>query len=135
MKQLPKIIIADDMQMMRRLLKSALVKAGFNDVTEAIDGEELIHKLDEAPFDLIICDWDMPKMTGIDALHHIRRSEMHKDIPFVMVTAVAEAAQVKQAIEAGISDYIIKPIKPDQFVTKMKGILAKLDLPIPASAG
>jgi len=134
MKQLPKIIIADDMQMMRRLLKSALIKAGFLDIAEAINGEELLQKLDEAPFDLIICDWDMPKMSGIDALRHIRSSETHKDIPFVMVTAVAEAAQVKQAIEAGISDYIIKPIKPEQFADKMKGILTKLDLPIPASA-
>lgn len=133
MKQQPKIIIADDMQMMRRLLKSALVKAGFLDIDEAMHGQELLQKMDETPFDLIICDWDMPKMSGIEALHHIRNNEAHKHIPFVMVTAVSDAAKVKQAIDAGISDYIIKPIKPDQFATKVKSILTKLELPIPTS--
>lgn len=131
MKQLPRIIIADDMQMMRRLLKSALIKAGFMDIAEAINGEELLQKLDETPYDIIICDWDMPKMSGIDALQHIRNSAAHKHIPFVMVTAVTEAAQVKRAIDAGINDYIIKPIKPEQFVKKMTNILIKLKLPVP----
>lgn len=134
MKQLPKIIIADDMQMMRRLLKTALVKAGFLDISEAINGEELLKKINEDSYDIIICDWDMPKMSGIDALRHIRNSEDHQHIPFVMVTAVSETAQVKQAIEVGISDYIIKPIKPDQFVNKVKKILIKLDIPIPVLA-
>lgn len=132
MKQLPKIIIADDMQMMRRLLKTSLIKAGFMDVTEAINGEELLKKLDETPYDIIICDWEMPKMSGIDALRHIRSSEAHKHIPFVMVTAVSEAAQVKQAIDAGISDYVIKPIKPEAFAQKVKKILANLEPPVPA---
>jgi len=134
MSQQLKIMIADDMQMMRRLLKSALVKAGFQDITEAMNGEELLQKLEETPFDIIICDWDMPRMTGIEALRHIRKSEIHKNIPFIMVTAVAEANQVKQAIDVGISDYIIKPIKPEQFVEKVKKILTQLDLPVPASA-
>lgn len=134
MSRQPKIIIADDMQMMRRLLKSTLVKVGFQDITEAINGEELLNKLEETAFDIIICDWDMPRMSGIDALRHIRNGDKHADIPFVMVTAVAEAAQVRQAIEAGISDYIVKPIKPDVFVKKVRGILTRLDLPVPASA-
>lgn len=134
MKRIPKIIIADDMQMMRRLLKTALLKAGFQDIDEAINGEELLKKLDEASYDIIICDWDMPKMSGIEALRNIRRSEHYKHIPFVMVTAVAEARQVKQAIEAGISDYIVKPIKPDTFVDKIIKILRQGDVPIPASA-
>ena len=134
MKRLPKIIIADDMQMMRRLLKTALMKAGFDDITEAMNGEELLKKLDEVSFDIIICDWDMPRMSGIDALRRIRSSDNFKDIPFVMVTAVSEAAQVKQAIEAGISDYIVKPIKPEVFVEKIKSILSKLDMPIPVPA-
>jgi two-component system chemotaxis response regulator CheY len=125
-------MIADDMQMMRRLLKSSLMKAGFVDITEAINGEELLQKMNEINFDLIICDWDMPRMSGIDALRHIRKSDNHRNIPFVMVTAVADASQVKQAIEVGISDYIIKPIKPDVFVEKVKLILSKLNLAIPA---
>ena len=125
MNQQPRIMIADDMQMMRRLLKTSLLKAGFSDITEAINGEELLNKLDETAVDLIICDWDMPKMTGYDALCQIRKSEAHKHTPFVMVTAVADAGQVKKAIAEGINDYIIKPIKPDVFVDKIKHILSQ----------
>ena len=120
--------------MMRRLLKSSLMKAGFADITEAINGEELLQKMAETTFDLIICDWDMPRMSGIDALRQIRNSDTHKNIPFVMVTAVADASQVKQAIDAGISDYIIKPIKPDIFVEKVKSILSTLNLAVPATS-
>lgn len=127
-------MIADDMQMMRRLLKTALVKVGLHDITEAVNGEELLQKLEETRFDIIICDWEMPRLTGIDALRHIRSSETHKHIPFIMVTAVAEAAQVREAIEAGINDYIVKPIKPDQFAEKVRKILVKLDLPLPVMA-
>lgn len=134
MKKIPKIMIADDMQMMRRLLKSTLIKAGFIDISEAINGEDLLQQLEDSAFDLIICDWDMPRMSGIDALHRIRKSDEHKDTPFVMVTAVADAGQVRQAIEAGISDYIIKPIKPEQFLEKIKSVLLKLELPIPATS-
>lgn len=133
MIQQPRIMIADDMQMMRRLLKSSLLKAGFADISEAINGEELLNKLDETSFDLIICDWDMPKMSGYDALCQIRKSDNHKHVPFVMVTAVADAAQVKKAIDIGINDYIIKPIKPDVFVEKVKIVLSKLDVAIPAT--
>ena len=74
----------------------------------------------------------MPKLSGMDALRRIRGSDSHKDIPFVMVTAVAEATQVQQAIEAGISAYIIKPIKPEVFVSKIKKILLERDIPVPA---
>ncbi|MDH5445147.1 MAG: response regulator [Gammaproteobacteria bacterium] len=133
MSKLPKIMIADDMQMMRRLLKSSLLKAGFADITEAINGEELLTKLDEQKFDLIICDWDMPKMSGYDALQFIRKHDAHKNIPFVMVTAVADSEKVKQAIQMGINDYIIKPIKPEHFVDKVKNVLSKLDVAVPAA--
>ncbi len=134
MKKQPKIVIVDDVQTIRRVLKASFIKAGFNDISEATNGEELLQKLEETPFDLIICDWDMPKMSGIDALHHIRNNEAYKHIPFVMVTAVTDAAQVKQAIDIGISDYIIKPIKPDLFIDKMKKVLLKQNIYVPSSA-
>ncbi len=127
-------MIADDMQMMRRLLKTALLKAGFSEISEAINGEELLNKMDETAFDLIICDWDMPKMTGYDALRQIRKNDTHKHVPFVMVTAVADAGQVKKAIAEGINDYIIKPIKPEVFVDKIKHILNQTKVAAPAAS-
>lgn len=131
MKQNPRIIIADDMQMMRRLIKASLTKAGFDNIEEAVNGEELLKKMDENTYDMVICDWDMPRMSGIDALRNIRSHDTHKNIPFVMVTAVADMAQVKQAIECGISDYVIKPIKPEVFVEKIRSILGRLDWTVP----
>lgn len=134
MKRQPRIMIADDLQVMRRLLKSSLSKAGFQEIIEASNGEELLKKLDEVPPDIVICDWDMPRLTGIDVLRHLRSHDDYKDIPFIMVTAMSEAEQVKEAIEAGINGYIIKPIKPELFVNKVKQLLAELQLPAPASA-
>jgi len=133
MNQNPRILIADDMQMIRRLLKSALLKAGLIDIAEAVDGEEILTKLKYEAFDLIICDWEMPKLSGIETLRAIRLDEKHKDTPFVMVTTVAEKEMVRSAIEAGISDYIVKPIRPEVFVKKIKSVLTELNL-IPATA-
>lgn len=125
MSKKPRIIIADDMQMMRRLIKSSLIKAGFDNIEEAINGEDLMKKLDDSKYDIVICDWDMPRMSGLDALQEIRSIDRLKNIPFIMVTAVAESEQVKQAIEAGISDYIVKPVKPDVFKKKVTDLLSK----------
>jgi len=133
MKKNPRILVADDMQMTRRVLKSALVRAGLNDITEVENGEELLLKMKADTFDLIICDWDMPKLSGIDALRAIRGDEAYKDMPFVMVTAMTDKEYVKTAIEAGINDYITKPIKPELFVKKIKSLLIQLQL-LPATA-
>lgn len=134
MTKQPRILIADDLDVMRRLLKSSLARAGFLHISEAGNGEELLKKLGEGTYDIIICDWDMPRISGIEVLRRLRVDDKYKDIPFVMVTAAAEAEQVKEAIEAGINDYIVKPIRPDAFVAKVKKILAELTLAIPASA-
>ena len=133
MKKNPRILVADDMQMTRRVLKSALVRAGLNDITEVENGEELLLKMKADTFDLIICDWDMPKLSGIDALRAIRGDEAYKDMPFVMVTAMTDKEYVKTAIEAGINDYITKPIKPELFIKKVKSLLIQLQL-LPATA-
>ena len=129
----PRILVADDMQMIRRLLKSTLLKAGLMDVDEAGDGEEILGKLKHEAFDLIICDWEMPKLSGIETLRAIRSDETHKDTPFVMVTTVAEREMVRSAIDAGINDYIVKPIQPEIFTRKIKSILTELKL-LPATA-
>ena len=129
----PRILVADDMQMIRRILKSSLQHAGLSDVSEAQDGEEVLGKLKHEAFDLIICDWEMPKLSGIDTLRAIRSDATHKDTPFVMVTTISERDKVKSAIEAGINDYVVKPIQPEVFIKKITSLLAELKL-LPASA-
>jgi len=127
MKSVPKIIIADDVSIMRRLLKNSLLNAGFSEVTEAGNGTDLLQKLEQSSFDLIICDWDMPKMSGLQALKLIKQHDDLNHIPFVMVTAVTDMAHVKEAIELGIHDYIAKPVQPDVFIRKIKKIIAGLN--------
>ena len=103
----PKILIADDVQMIRRALKISLLKAGFTGITEAKNGKEAIERLKEESFDLIICDWEMPEASGIETLRFARSDEKHRNTPFIMVTSVAEPKKIKQAITEGVTDYIV----------------------------
>lgn len=126
MRYMPKIMIADDIQMIRRALKIALLKAGMTGIIEAKNGVEVVEHLKQGKFDLIICDWEMPEMTGIETLRYVRQDARHKDTPFVMVTSVAEPENIRQAMIDGVTDYIVKPIKPDLFVGKIMFILRKM---------
>ena len=126
MQFLPKILIVDDVQMIRRALKIALIKAGYTGITEAKNGREAIEQLQQDNFDLIICDWEMPEVSGLETLKYVRQDDNLKDIPFIMVTSVAEPNKIKQAVENGVTDYIVKPIKPDLFLGKVTFILQKL---------
>lgn len=120
-----KILITDDMQSMRGMLKSILVQAGFDNLTEAENGQSAMNKLQEEKFDLVICDWDMPRMSGLEVLESIRADESLHQIPFIMVTANSDRDKVTRAIDAGTDGYIIKPLQPDtllQLTTKLLGI-------------
>lgn len=127
MQNMPKIIIADDIQMIRRALKIALLKAGITGIMEAKNGLEVVEHLKQGTFDLIICDWEMPEMSGIETLRYVRQDPQHKDTPFVMVTSVAEPEKIRQAMIDGVTDYIVKPVKPDLFVGKIMYVLRKLN--------
>lgn len=127
MRHPPRILIADDIQMIRRALKIVLLKAGITGIVEAKNGKEVVEHLRQDQFDMIICDWEMPEMTGIETLRHVRQDARHKDIPFVMVTSVAEPENIRQAVIDGVTDYIVKPVKPDLFIGKIMFILRKLN--------
>jgi len=127
MHHIPKIMIADDIQMIRRALKIALIKAGMTGIVEAKNGIEVVEHLKKDKFDLIICDWEMPEMSGIETLRYVRQDEQHKETPFVMVTSVAAPEKIRQAMLDGVTDYIVKPVKPDLFVGKIMFILRKLN--------
>ena len=125
MRKVPKILVADDMQMIRRTLKSVLIEAGMTGIVEAKNGVEVVEHLKQEQFDLIICDWEMPEMSGIEALRYARQDERHKDTPFVMVTSVAEPEKIRQAMADGVTDYIVKPVKPNLFLGKIRFVLRK----------
>lgn len=109
-----KILIIDDMSTMRKIVRNMLNKMGYNNLEEAEDGDPAWKMINEAadagsPYDFIISDWNMPIMTGLDLLKSIRSSEKHKKLPFLMVTAEAEQANVVIAVKAGVSNFVVKP--------------------------
>jgi len=110
---------------MRRIVKNCLIQLGFTNIAEAEDGEAALAKLRTGSFQLIISDWNMPKMMGIDLLRAVRADEKLKAIPFLMVTAEAQKENVIEAAKAGVSNYIVKPFTPDQVQTKLEAIFKK----------
>jgi two-component system chemotaxis response regulator CheY len=114
-----KVLVVDDFATMRRIIKNALKQIGFADIMEADDGTTALTLLKEKTFDLIISDWNMPKMNGLDLLKTVRGDEKTSDIPFIMVTAEAQKENVLQAVQAGVSNYIVKPFTAEAMKAKL----------------
>jgi two-component system chemotaxis response regulator CheY len=126
-----KILIVDDFEMIRTVIKKELTSLGFTNFEEASDGQEAFSKLKsakemDAPFDLVFCDWNMPVMTGIDLLKKCRKTPGLILLPFIMVTAESESENVIMALKMGANDYIIKPISPEVLKKKIVIVLKKL---------
>ncbi|MCB0335733.1 MAG: chemotaxis response regulator CheY [Bdellovibrionales bacterium] len=116
------ILVVDDFSTMRRIVKACLKQIGFNNFTEAEDGAIALEKLKNGQFKLIVSDWNMPNMMGIDLLRAVRSDEKLKHIPFLMVTAEAQKENILAAAKAGVSNYIIKPFDTDTLNTKLEAI-------------
>jgi two-component system chemotaxis response regulator CheY len=119
-----KILIVDDMNTMRKVIKGILTKLGCEDVTEAEDGLPAWTAIQAAqkagkPFEFIVSDWNMPGMTGIDLLKRVRGVPELKATPFLMVTAEAEQDNIVVAVKEGVSSYILKPFSADSFKAKL----------------
>lgn len=114
-----KILIVDDMATMRRIVKNILKQLGFANTEEAENGQEALQKLRAEPYGFVVSDWNMPVMTGIDLLRAIRADEKLKSIPVLMVTAEAQQANLVEAIQAGVSNYIVKPFTAETMQEKM----------------
>lgn len=114
-----KILVVDDMVTMRRIVKTVLKQLGFANVVEAENGEDGLQKLRSDNFQFVVSDWNMPVMTGIDMLRAIRADEKLKSIPVLMVTAEAQQANLVEAIQAGVSNYIVKPFTAETMQDKL----------------
>jgi two-component system chemotaxis response regulator CheY len=119
------VLVVDDFATMRRIVKNVLKQIGFSDILEADDGATALDVLKENKVDLIVSDWNMPKMTGLDLLKKVRGDESMKQIPFLMVTAEAQKENVLQAVQAGVSNYIVKPFTADAVKEKLTQIFGK----------
>jgi len=116
-----KALVVDDSMTIRRIVIKALGLVGIEDTAEAADGAEALKAAQETAYDLILLDWNMPNMTGIEALRAMRQAGV--GTPVVMVTTEAEKLRVIEAIKAGANDYLIKPFSPDQLAEKVKNIV------------
>lgn len=118
-----KILIVDDFATMRRILKNILKKIGFTHIIEADDGSNALKVLEKEKVDLVISDWNMPKMTGIEFLKAVRSNIAFKDLPFLMVTAEAQKQNIIEAVQAGVSNYVVKPFTEEVITEKLVKIL------------
>ena len=117
-----KVLVVDDFATMRRIVKGVLKQLGFNDIIEAEDGIMAMKELQKEKIGLIVSDWNMPNMTGLDLLKAVRADAELKDTPFLMVTAEGQKENVVQAVQAGVSNYIVKPFTPETFSAKLEKI-------------
>lgn len=116
-------LIADDSSVVRQLLTGMLTKnCGFGEVVQANDGEQAVEESKKGLFDVILLDWNMPKMTGLEALKVIRESD--KTTPVVIVTGEKDGARVVEAFDAGANNYILKPFEPSTVADKIDQVMA-----------
>ncbi len=117
-----RVLVVDDFATMRRIVKNILRQLGFNNVTEADDGTKAWEDLNKDKIDFIDSDRNMPKMTGIDLLRKVRASEEFGDLPFLMVTAEAQQENIIEAVQAKVSNYIVKPFTAETMKQKIDKI-------------
>lgn len=118
-----KILLVDDSGTMRHIQKRTLTELGLTDVKEAADGAQALKAVELEKFDLILMDWNMPNVTGIDALKLLKANPAHKGIPVVMVTSESEKSHILEAIHAGAANYILKPFSTETLKEKLAPFL------------
>ncbi len=123
-----KILVVDDFSTMRRIIKNLLRDLGFNNTSEADDGLTALPMLKTGKFDLLVTDWNMPGMQGIDLLKAVRSEadEKLKNIPVLMVTAEQKKEQIVEAAQAGVNGYIVKPFTALILKEKLEKIFARI---------
>jgi len=122
-----KILIVDDFSTMRRIIKNLLRDLGFNDTTEADDGQTALPLLKTGKFDFLVTDWNMPGMDGLTLLKTVRADENLSSLPVLMVTAEAKREQIVEAAQAGVNGYVVKPFTAVTLKEKIEKIFERLD--------
>ena len=124
-KKLP-IMIVDDYSTMLRIMRNLLRQLDFENVVDATEGGDALQKLRSGNFGLVISDWNMQPVTGLDLLKEVRADAKLKHIPFIMVTAESKTENVVAAKQAGVSNYIVKPFTAETLKMKMESVLGPI---------
>lgn len=118
-----RFLVVDDSSTMRRIIINTLNKLGHQDVVEASNGREGIIRLTESPIDMVITDWNMPEMNGIEFVRSLRATEATKGLPVLMVTTNAAQDDIVEAMRAGVTNYVVKPFTPHRIKEKIDAVL------------
>lgn len=114
-----KILTIDDSTTMRRIIINTLARIGYKDVVQADNGKTGLAALDEGGVDLVITDWNMPEMDGLEFVKHVRAGA-YKDVPILMVTTNAAKEDIVEALQAGVNNYVVKPFTPETLKEKIE---------------
>ena len=118
------ILIVDDYNTMLRIIKNLLKQLGFNNVDEAMDGSAALEKIKKKSYGLVISDWNMEPMTGLELLKEVRSSnDNYAQVPFIMITAESKTENVVAAKQAGVNNYIVKPFNAETLRSKMVSVI------------
>ena len=120
------ILIVDRYKNMLRIIRNLLKQLGFENVDEATDGTNALSKLRDKDYELIISDWNMEPMTGLQLLKEVRSDERMKGTPFIMITAESKSENVLSAKAAGVSNYIVKPFNAETLKSKISAVMGGL---------
>ncbi|GMO48754.1 MAG: chemotaxis response regulator CheY [Treponemataceae bacterium] len=115
------VLIVDDSRVTRNIVKNTFLELNIPcQFVEAVNGKEALKALTEQKIGLVLLDWNMPELSGLDFLQTVRAIEVYKDLPIIMVTSVSSRFNVLEALKSGATDYIVKPVSERQFKEKMK---------------
>ncbi len=118
------VLIVDDYKTMLKIIRSPLKQLGFSNVEEAMDGSAALQKIRSKNYGLVISDWNMEPMSGLELLKEVRLDSKLKDVPFIMITAERKSENVIAAQEAGVNGYIVKPFTAATLKSKIDTVLA-----------
>lgn len=119
------VLIVDDYKTMLRIIGNLLKQLGFANVDEATDGSMALQKFKDKTYGLVISDWNMEPMSGLDLLKAVRSLPANANVPFIMVTAESKTENVIAAKQAGVSNYIVKPFNAETLKQKMSTVLGE----------
>ncbi|MDP4840661.1 MAG: response regulator [Alphaproteobacteria bacterium] len=117
------ILVVDDFNTMRRIVRSLLKQLGINNVDEAVDGNDALSKISAKEYALVLSDWNMEPKSGIDLLREVRQSEKHKNMPFILINAESKIENIVEAKKAGVNQYIVKPFNAKTLKEKLSTVI------------
>lgn len=118
-----KILVVDDSSTMRRIIKNSLTNLGYADIAEAEDGALAWEVMIEEEINVLVTDWNMPNMNGLELVKKVRAHERYAEIPIIMITTEGGKLEVITALKAGVNNYIVKPFTPQVLKEKLEAVL------------